>query len=197
MKLFLNKASPYARLVLVVAHEKDLAKHIELVWTDPWKSDDRLLAVTPLSKVPVLITEDGEPLVESNCICEYLDGMGAGDALMPKSGARRMAALRKYGLGRGLIDVSFGSVIEQRYGGGDDTVLAKRWRAAVERTSSVVEKYVGHPDAPDLGDLTMAVALSYIDFRMSDVSWRTSAPRLASWLDRIAARRSLAATAPE
>jgi glutathione S-transferase len=197
MKLFLNKASPYARLVLVVAHEKGIAERIELVWTDPWKSEDRLLAVTPVSKVPVLIAQDGDPLVESSCICEYLDGLGAGDALMPKSGAPRITALRKYGLGRALIDVSFGCVIEQRYGAGDDAVLARRWRAAVGRTISVIEKYIGHSDAPDLGDLTAAVALSYIDFRMSDVNWRTSAPRLASWLDRIAARRSLAATAPE
>jgi glutathione S-transferase len=197
MKLFLNKASPYARLVLVVAHEKGLAERIELVWTDPWKSDDRLLAVTPLAKVPVLIAEDREPLVESYCICEYLDALGAGDALMPHSGAQRMAVLRKYGLGRGLIDVSFGSVIEQRHGAGDDSILAQRWRAAVERTIPVIEKSVGNTDAPDLGDLTVAVALSYIDFRMSDVNWRTSAPRLGSWLDRITARRSLAATAPE
>jgi glutathione S-transferase len=35
MKLYLNQTSPYARLVLVVAHEKELADRIECVWTDP------------------------------------------------------------------------------------------------------------------------------------------------------------------
>ena len=38
MKLYLNKTSPYARLVMVVAHEKGLEKKIEPHWTDPWES---------------------------------------------------------------------------------------------------------------------------------------------------------------
>ncbi len=197
MKLYLNKASPYARLVLVVAHEKQLSARIELVWTDPWASDERLLGVTPLAKVPVLIAEDGQALVESGCICDYLDGIGGGAALLPASGNARLRVLRKYGLGRGLIDVAFGAVIEKRYGSGDDSVLVERWRAAVSRTAGLLEKDSTLGLTPDLGDLTIAVALSYVDFRMSDVQWRASAPRLAAWFDRVAARPSLVATAPE
>src|SRR5215216_254366 len=130
MKLYLNKASPYARLVLVVAYEKRLSERIELVWTDPWASEERLLGVTPLAKVPVLIAEDGEPLVESACICDYLDALGGGAALLPSAGNARLRVLRKYGVGRGLIDVAFGAVIEKRYGSGGDSVLVERWRSA-------------------------------------------------------------------
>ena len=197
MKLYLNKASPYARLVLVVAHEKQLSQRIELVWTDPWASDERLLGMTPLAKVPVLVAEDGEPLVESVCICEYLDDIGAGPALLAGSGNERLQVLRKYGLGRGLIDVAFGAVIEQRYGGGSDSMLIQRWRGAVERTTAVLEKDSTLGLGPDLGDVTVAVALSYVDFRMSDIVWRTSAPRLGAWFEQIAARPSMRATAPE
>jgi glutathione S-transferase len=197
MKLYLNKASPYARLVLVVAHEKQLSARIELVWTDPWASDERLLGVTPLAKVPVLIAEDGQALVESACICDYLDGIGGGAALLPASGNARLCVMRKYGLGRGLIDVAFGAVIEKRYGSGGDSVLVERWRGAVSRTAALLEKDPTLGLTPDLGDLTVAVALSYVDFRMSDVQWRASAPRLAAWFERIAARPSLVATAPE
>ena len=197
MKLYLNQASPYARLVLVVAHEKQLAERIELIWTDPWASDERLLGVTPLAKVPVLIAEDGEPLVESACICDYLDGLGAGAPLLPGAEHARLQVLRKYGLGRGLIDVAFGAVIEKRYGAGGDSVLIERWRSAVGRTAVLLEKDSTLRLTPDLGDLTVAVALSYIDFRMSDIQWRTSAPRLAAWFAAIAARHSLTATAPQ
>src|SRR2546421_7112712 len=118
MKLYLNKASPYARLVQVVAHEKGLGSELELVWTDPWASEKQLLDVTPFSKVPVLIAEDGLPLVESACICDYLDEHGAGPQLMPSSGAARLAVLRKLGVGRGLIDVAFGAGIQKSHGGG-------------------------------------------------------------------------------
>ena len=197
MKLYLNEASPYARLVLVVAHEKQLSERIELVWTDPWASDEGLLRVTPLAKVPVLIAEDGEPLVESACICDYLDQVGDGPVLLPRAANERLAVLRKYGLGRGLIDVAFGAVIEKRYEGGSDSVLIQRWRSAVDRTTAVLEKDSKLGLAPDLGDVTIAVALSYVDFRMSDIGWRTSAPRLAAWFDAIAARPSIRATAPE
>jgi glutathione S-transferase len=197
MKLYLNKASPYARLVLVVAHEKRLSERIELVWTDPWASEQSLLGVTPLAKVPVMIAEDDEPLVESACICDYLDGLGAGRALLPRAENGRLPVLRKYGLGRGLIDVAFGAVIEQRYGGGGDSTLIERWRTAVGRTAAVLEKDSTLGSTPDLGDLTIAVALSYVDFRMSDIQWRVSAPRLAAWFERIATRPSLVATAPE
>ena len=197
MKLYLNKASPYARLVLVVAHEKALADRLELVWTDPWASDASLLAVTPLSRVPVLIAQDGQPLVESGCICEHLDTTGEGPALMPADAAARLTMLRKYGLGRGLIDVAFGAVIQKRYAAGADPMLIERWRAAVRRTAATLEKNETLRDSPDMGDLAVAVALSYVDFRLADIRWRETAPKLAAWLDGISQRPSMSATAPE
>jgi glutathione S-transferase len=198
MKLYLNKASPYARLVQVVAHEKDLSGELELVWTDPWASEDKLLAVTPFSKVPVLIARDGLPLVESACICDYLDEHGRGQRLMPPSAAARLSAQRKLGLGRALIDVAFGAVIQKRYGAvGAPSTLLDRWRASVMRAVQTLEDDVPSNPEVDLGDLTIAVALSYIDFRMPDVGWRAKAPRLSAWHERMSARHSMTATAPE
>lgn len=202
MKLFLNKASPYARLVMVVAAEKHLSKRIELVWTDPWASEAALLAVTPFAKVPVLIAQDGKPIVESTCICDYLDGVGAGPALLPKTEAARLRVLRKYGLGRGLIDAAFGAIIEKRYHAAEpQPVLLERWSAAVVRAIGALETNEtlspGESEAPDMGDLAIAVGLSYLDFRMAEVEWRASAPRLAAWFERMAARPSMTKTAPE
>ena len=197
MKLYLNKASPYARLVLVVAHEKALAGRLKLVGTDPWSSDASLLAVTPLSRVPVLIARDGQPLVESGCICEYLDTVGDGPALIPGDAAARVTMLRKFGLGRGLIDVAFGAVIQKRYAAGADPMLIERWRAAVRRTAGALENDETLRALPDMGDLAVAVALSYVDFRLGDIHWREAAPKLAAWLDGISRRPSMVATAPD
>lgn len=198
MKLYLNKASPYARLVQVVAHEKGLARGLDLVWTDPWASEDRLLAVTPFAKVPVLIADDGLPLVESTCICDYLDERGSGPRLMPPSGEPRLLVLRKLGRGRALIDVAFGAVIQQRYGASSGkSVLFERWHAAVSRAVQTLDSDLTLSLTPDLGDLAVAVALSYIDFRMPDAQWRVSASRLSLWYDRLAARPSMTASAPE
>jgi glutathione S-transferase len=198
MKLFLNKASPYARLVQVVAHEKGLSRRIELAWTDPWASEQQLLAVTPYSKVPVLIAEDGLPLTESACICDYLDERGAGERLLPASGEPRLSVLRKVGLGRGLIDAAFGAVILTRFAAADmQSVLVERWRTSIMRAVRSLDDDSTLSLRPDLGDLTLAVALSYLEFRMSDVSWRTGAQRLSQWYERMAARPSMVATAPQ
>jgi glutathione S-transferase len=197
MKLYLNKASPYARLTMVVAHEKGLTARIEPVPIDPWASDEALLEVTPLAKVPALIAEDGEPLVESACICDYLDSVGSGPPLLPRDPAARLSTLRKYGLGRGLIDVAFGAVIEKRHASGSDGVLEQRWRAAVTRTISTLENLGTLGIEPDLGDLAIAVALGYLDLRMREVEWRQRAPRLDAWFQQLHGRESLRRTAPD
>jgi hypothetical protein len=70
------------------------------------------------------------------------------------------------------------------------------------RRLTLLRKALGTPykrpeKAPDMGDLAVAVALSYVDFRLSEIRWREAAPKLAAWLDGITARPSMAATAPE
>lgn len=201
MKLYLNKTSPYARLVLVVAHEKALADRIQCVWTDPWASPAELLVVNAFAKVPALVTDAGESIAESGCICDYLDEAGSGRRLMPRELSARLPALRKYGLGRGLIDTAFGVVIERRFATpGSKPVLAQRWLAAVQRALRVLEHdaLLYRPsDAPDLGDLTLAVGLSYVEYRLPEAGWRDSASRLAHWFDHIAVRPSMLLTAPE
>lgn len=200
MKLYLNKTSPYARLVLVVAHEKSLQDEIEPVWTDPWAEAAGLKAVNPYSKVPTLIARDGEPLMESQCIVEYLDDIGGGRRLLPLEGAQRLRALRAIGLARGLMDAAFGVVIDRRFHGGTpDSALAARWMEALGRSLVVLEKSSATLDAaaPDLGDLTLAVGLSYVEFRLPELSWRSRANRLATWFDRVATRLSMRLTGPE
>lgn len=201
MKLYLNKTSPYARLVMIVAHEKALVQGIECVWTDPWASPAELLAVSPCAKVPVLVTDGGEALVESGCICDYLDGIGGGRRLMPRELPARLPALRKYGLGRGLIDVAFGVTIQRRFAAPDARpVLAERWLAAVTRVVDVLERDATlqrGAEAPDLGDLALVVGLDYVGFRLPEAGWRVRAPRLAQQFDRMAARPAMRLTAPE
>jgi len=195
MQLFLNKASPYARLVLVTVHEKQLAARVELKWTDPWASPAELLAVNPASKVPALVTDEGQAIIDSACICMYLDAAGEGPALY----GRGTIELMNYGLGRSLIDAAFGVTIERRYGD-PNSVLVQRWLGAVERTIAVLAKDPAPLDStrlPDIGDLAIAVGLAYVDFRLPEVRWRAGAPVLGTWLDEIAERPSLRATRPE
>lgn len=199
MKLYLNKTSPYARLVMVVAHEKALTGRIELTWTDPWANPPELLRVNAFSKVPVLVTDDGQPIIESVCICDYLDQIGGAPRLLPAEADERLPVLRKYGLGRGLIDTAFGVTIERRFSGTDST-LAARWLGAVRRAIDALEHdrtLLRSNEPPDLGDLALAVGLSYVEFRLPELNWRSASPRLSQGLDPLSARPSMRLSAPE
>lgn len=198
MKLYLNKPSPYARLVFVVAHEKNLAGRLELEWTDPWQNPAELTRVNPFSRVPALVTDDGLTIVDSACICDYLDRLGSGRSLLPAELKERTAVLRRYGLARTLTDSAFGAVIERRFNpAAGEPALAKRWLAAVAAALDAMEHDASIACAtaqPDLGDLALAVALGYIDFRLKEVAWSTGRPRLAAWHGEINKRESMRAT---
>ena len=201
MKLYLNKPSPYARLALVVAHEKDLAGRLDLEWTDPWKNPAALSGVNPFSRVPALITDEGVALVDSACICDYFDRLGGGRALMPAELPARISTLRKYGLARTLTDATFGAVVQRRFGSpGSEPALAARWIAAAGSALDAMEQdsaIGGSASAPDLGDLALAVGLGYIDFRLKEVAWQQDRPKLAGWFKAMNARPSMQATPHE
>src|SRR5262249_46244304 len=106
MKLYYSSASPYARKVLVVAHEAGLASRIELlpVSVVPTKVEPTVSKSNPLMKVPTLVTDEGEPLYDSGVITEYLDTLNPGRKLVPASGAARWRVKRIEALADGMTD---------------------------------------------------------------------------------------------
>jgi glutathione S-transferase len=51
-------------------------------------------------------------------------------------------------------------------------------------------------DRFDLGDIALACALAYLDFRLPKIAWRCAHRTLAAWLDEVRRRPSMQATAP-
>ena len=51
-------------------------------------------------------------------------------------------------------------------------------------------------DHLDIGTVTVACALGYLDLRFAADAWREGRPKLAAWYERMAARPELAQTAP-
>jgi glutathione S-transferase len=199
MKLFLNKTSPYARMTLVTVHEAGLAGKLEMVWVEPWDDAPTLLAVNPLGKVPALETDAGTALIESLAICDYLIATSGCARLMPADLPAREGTLNRLGLGRAAIDCAFGAVIERRFANGATPPLAARWLNALPRAAAALDRVAEErplPRDPDLGDIAVAVAFDYVDFRLSEIGWRERAPALARWVDAVRARPSMTATDP-
>ena len=167
MQLLLNQTSPYARAVRVTALEAGFGERLELVWSDPWNEDPRLLAANPANKVPVLITDEGIALSETLLICLHLHQLAGGGALTP-------AQLQLAGLGQGLIDATFATVIGRKHGGvaQDESVLGARRLAAIDRLLTRLEETAAL-DAEDLdfGHYLAAVGLDYLSFRLPEIDW--------------------------
>jgi glutathione S-transferase len=199
MKLYLNKTSPYARLVHVTALEAGFGSSLETIWTEPWDDNANLLAVNPLSKVPALVTDSGISLIESGLICQHLVLLAGRKHLMPHEPAKIEGVLQRLGIGRALIDCSFGAVIQRRFANGETPPLAQRWLKAIPRAVAELEKLAAQrtlPADPDLADLSVTVALDYIDFRLPEIAWRSSAPALMRAIDDVLKRPSMTATDP-
>lgn len=54
----------------------------------------------------------------------------------------------------------------------------------------------GQGERFDLGDVTAAAALGYLDLRHGDLDWRNGRDDLAAWFQTISQRASISATVP-
>ncbi|MGO4701976.1 glutathione S-transferase family protein [Dyella sp. 2RAB6] len=197
MKLLYQTHSPYARKVLVAAHEIGLASRLEVIHheTSPTRRNEAVYAVNPLGKVPVLLRDDGSVLFDSNVICEYLDGLHDGPKLIPAQATAHYGVLLIQALAQGISDAGIAARwdIERRPEALRWPVLVEAYREKIAATCDYLEREFD-VDAVDLGAIALATALSWIEFR-EVYDFRVRRPRLAAWYERFAQRPSMRATA--
>ena len=199
MKLYYSRTSPYVRKVNVFAIEAGLDEEIEKIITNPWIEDASLLKDNPLSKVPTLIMSNGTVLYDSPVICEYLDSLNPGAKLIPAAGIERWVALRLQALGDGILDAAVMRFLEKKR---PDSQQSHDWdsmqRNTIERALTYLEDKVGEWNADvTIGQITIACALGYLDFRFAEDHWRQAQPGLANWFTDFSERDSMQATLPK
>jgi glutathione S-transferase len=108
MKLFYSPTSPYARKVLLAAHQLGLIDRIELIGSalSPIACDPQVAERNPLGKIPALVTDDGQALYDSRVIVEYLESLSEGTLLPAAPDPARWTALRHQALADGLQDAA-------------------------------------------------------------------------------------------
>lgn len=199
MKLHWSPRSPFVRKVMIVAHETGLAAELDCVRTVAIMNNPNpaLLADNPLNKIPTLVLDDGSAIYDSRVICEYLDGLHPGVRLFPPSGQERLTALRRQALGDGLMDLLVlwrgeRSRPAESQSSSHLAAFAVKFRA----TLAVLEKECGAlgGDNFGIGHVAIGCALSYLDFRFGEESWRAGCPGLAAWHETFEMRPSAKAT---
>lgn len=201
MKLYYSPPSPYARKVRVAVHELALSDRVQEIETTvaPHKPNEAFGQKNPLMKVPALETDEGMVLFNSPVICEYLDAKAGGNRLIPVHGDKHWKTLRRQALGDGIIDAA----ILRRYelAARPENLRWDDWlkgqQLKVDLGLDVAEREAGGwGKSFDIGDIAIACALEWLDFRFGDNDWRSRRPKLSAWLAQVAARPSMQKTRP-
>jgi glutathione S-transferase len=139
----------------------------------PWSSfgdADRIRPYNPLTRVPSLVLDDGDVLIESHVILDYLDGLvGAGRALYPRAEPDRHRALKIAALATGLADKAVALFYEQRLHADVSDLWVRRCRLQIEGVLAALENdRAGRKGAFWFGDslghadVAVAVALRHL-----------------------------------
>lgn len=203
MKLLYAAPSPYSRKVRILSRELGLADRIEEVQvvTTPVAPAAVVSAANPLSKIPILLLDDGSALYDSRVICEYLEHLAwdSGTVSAPKQGLARFAVLRRQALADGLLDAA----LLHRY----ETVLRPKelhWSGWLEAQLGKVQEALASlaSDLPAIEPAltvdaaAVASVLGWLEFRMPEFTWQEDHPALNKFYKAVLGRASLHQTQP-
>ena len=190
MKLLGSATSPYVRKLRVVAAELGLA--LDYQETAALEDPAMLLAANPLGKVPALILDSGETLVDSPVIAAWLLSLDPAQTLVPVAGIEHFRALSTEAIVDGILDAA----IVLRFNAGQG-VTTGMW---VDRQFNAIDRAVtslASRITPDIsyGNLAIVIACEYLDLRWPAVNWRVHEP-LAALHASLKDRPSLQASRP-
>ncbi|MGF6572385.1 glutathione S-transferase [Paraburkholderia sp. GAS333] len=196
MQVYYSPFSPFVRKVLVCAAE--LGIDVERLPSNahPITRDQNIVAVNPLGKVPTFFAGDGEVLYDSRVICEYLDATSAQPRLFPASGAARWQSLREQALADGFVEAALLMRYEQVVR--PDGLRYQPWfdgqHEKIASALGQLETWApSFGDRVDIGTISIACALAYLDLRFPEEGWRTN-KALAAWHARFSERPSMKST---
>lgn len=199
MQLFVTKPSPYARKAWATVLELGLQDRVDIVELParmPTVPKPELEAVNPLGKVPALIADGGELILDSPVIVAYLNELGGG-GLIP-SGPERWRVLTLEALADGCMDAGVVLRVEglkEESRRDPDEIAA--YSGKIARTLDLIEQNEGWlPPEFNAGALALVCAIDWIVLRELVPDPLQGRPRLGAWLDTLLDRPSLAATRP-
>ena len=182
--------SPFVRRVAIALNLYGMAYEHR-----PWSTfgdADKIAPYNPLLRVPTLVLDSGEALIESTLILDHLDEeAGEARAMIPRSGPARRQALKVCALGTGLADKAVALVYERVLHKEKSQAWLDRCTGQVERVLNALEAdRAARPtpywfgDAIGHADITVACALRFAREAHSEIFSPTRWPTLIGHSDR-------------
>ena len=201
MKLTFSPASPFARKVRIAAIELGVIDKIEMVSATvaPGTANEDYQRITPLKKLPVLILDNGDVILDSYVIVEYLDELAGGAKLIPASGPERWKVKSDHSPLQGMLD----SMLLCRY---EAMVRPEplRWKAWSDdlwnRAWTGMAHFENKPEMLSgpfsIAQIGLVCVLGYADFRFADCGWRKAYPKLDAFHQKMLERPSVKISVP-
>lgn len=107
---------------------------------------ERIRAYNPLGRVPTLVTDDGERLMESSAILDWLDEVaGPERALLPRSGSERRQALNLMSMATGAAEKGVQQLYERAFRPEDKRhpPWVERCRIQMSASLAAIDRYMG------------------------------------------------------
>ena len=161
---------------------------------------DSMRETNPLGRIPSLVLDDGEVLIDSAAILDWLDEtVGPERALIPPSGPERRRALRLTALACGAVDKAGAAAYERII-----RPPARRWPEWIARLRTQAEGAIAAlaaqdwpDDAPlDQPQITTACMIRYVLMTDPALLPRERYPALHALSERCEARPEFRATYP-
>jgi glutathione S-transferase len=193
--------SPYVRRVAITLHHYGLAfeRNAMSVFSDA----SEMARINPVVRIPSLVLDDGEVLIDSGAILDHLDEVvGAERALTPRSGAARRRVLQLMAAATGAIDKA-GAVVYERHFHAPQAVNADwlaRCLGQLRGGLAHLEKQLTSEwfalDRFTQADVTAAALAGYLKLRFGEIDLARAYPRLARHSDRCEALPAFAQARP-
>ena len=160
--------SPFVRRVAIAMRLHGIAfEH----W--PWSTfadADKLAAFNPLCRVPTLVLDDGEALIDSTAILDYIDQcVGPAKAMLAFEGDARRKALKICALATGLADKAVSLLYERVLRTEPSPVWVERCRAqisgvldALEMSRAARTRSYWFGDVINHADIAVACAIRFV-----------------------------------
>jgi glutathione S-transferase len=193
--------SPYVRRVAITLHHYGLAfsRNPISVFDDA----EAMAKINPLVRIPSLVLDDGEILIDSGAIIDYLDEIaGPERALTPRAGEARRRVLQLIAAATGTIDKA-GAVVYERHfhapGKANEDWLARCRGQMIGGLHFLETRATSDWLAEERftqADLTTAALIGYVRLRLPEIRVEHDFPRLAELSGRCEAMPAFVAMRP-
>jgi len=160
-------------------------------------------AHNPLGRVPALVVDDSETLIESGFILDYLDEIvGPERALVPAKGAARRHVLRLVALGLGVMEKTIALYTEKtrRPPEAFHPPIFEQCRNQARDGLMALERLAGSPwlagDRLSQADVTLAAGISFMKIVAPETLDGLALPKIEAALARAEALPAFAETRP-